>query len=157
MGELSNRPIPDPHHPNPKPGGGGFEKFPFTFQSAGWMSTKMSFGHISEHIGCLWSDAINKRTAWGAMGGRNWGTRFAGLYLDTTFFKFTRPDKPEEGHFSSSGNTVLKSGTEPRENGTRNKANDKDKKKSKKIDGKDGKEEDDNSKKKTFVFNSSLH
>ena len=38
-------------------------KDPFKFQPTGWRLTKMSVEHILGHIGCLWSDAMNKFTA----------------------------------------------------------------------------------------------
>ena len=60
---IEYRPIPDTGIPNPKAGGRKVRSPPFKFQPAGWRLTKMSIEHILGYIGCLWSGAMNNRTA----------------------------------------------------------------------------------------------
>ena len=70
--------------PTHKPGGGGSKSPPFKFHLTGWRLTIMPMEHILGHISWLWSDAMNRRTAfarapneWTLIEHNMWGRRAA--------------------------------------------------------------------------------
>ena len=84
---------PRPHFtPNPSNWGRGVEKSLFKLQPNGRRSTKRStkmlMGHIFEHIGWLWSDAMNNHRAF-AKGPNKWTQILSAQYKRSSSFLIT--------------------------------------------------------------------